>query len=184
MVKCKISAENAKTNFIFASLAKSNAVVSSRHFDPEWTIHIANSKPGQILNVVLHDHSESGEETGEYNSKAVRASHVQSHLSTALVVTGASFLGSGGSCCSSISSESIVNNLPSCTGCSTSGGSCRRCCDSGEVDFSRVLGTARMILSASTLARSVSVACCHALIAVFCAFEVWEGLGVFGQIGC
>jgi hypothetical protein len=124
----------------------------------------------------LHDQGKSSKDTSEYNNETIGTSHIQGgRLCTTLLS------GRGRGCRSA--SKPVVN-LSRCT--ARSGARCC-CCDHGTrgcgVRSNRILSSARMISSTRRLARSVSIAASHTLIAVLLADEVWEGFGEFRGVG-
>jgi hypothetical protein len=141
------------------------------------------SEPAHLRNrssspkLVLHDQRKSSEDTSEHNNKAVAASEVESSLCTTLG------RGGWGSCRCRSSANSGINN----TRCTTSSASwegcrCLGCACGRYINSGGVLCTARMVISASTLACGIAVTCSNTLIAIFDAEEIWKSLRVFGCI--
>lgn len=125
---------------------------------------------------VLHDQSKSSKYATEHDHQAIAAPQGQDCLSTA--VLGACC------CCGSCTTKASVYNAS----CSTSssrreGCACRGRGGGCSVDSGRILCTAGMLGSASTLASCVSRASSYALVAIFCANEIWKSLGELGGIG-
>jgi hypothetical protein len=129
----------------------------------------------------LKDQGEAREQASENNSETVGLSQSESRIGTvALCITGCR----GSSGCSV--TESVVNDWNGLNAAISGsgdrdgrggGGGC------GEIDALWVLGSARMVLTTGTGAGVVpGAAILYAVLGPEDTFEVWERLGVFGDV--